>query len=63
MVAVEPGVTLGFVQDTGAELGQVHVPPPGVVTTTETKVVFAGVASVNLPALQLAGPLLVIVCV
>ena len=63
MVAVDPAVTLALVHDTGAEFGHVHVPPPVVTAATETKVVFAGVASVNVPVLQLAGPLFVMVCV
>ena len=56
IVAVEPGGTLGFVQLTGAEFGQVQVPPPVVTTATDTKVVFAGVASVKAAVLQLLGP-------
>ena len=63
MVPMDPGGTLGFVQETGAMLGQVQVPPPEVTTATETKVVLAGVASVNVALLQLEGPLLVTVCV
>lgn len=63
MVAVDPGGTLGFVQDTGARLGQVQVPPPVVTTATETNVVFAGVASVTVDDPQFDGPLFVIVCV
>jgi hypothetical protein len=63
MVPVDPGGTLGFVHDTGAEFGQVQVPPPEVTTPTETNVVFAGVASVKVAVLQFAGPLLKIVCV
>jgi uncharacterized membrane protein len=47
----------------GAKLGQVHVPPPVVVTATETKVVLAGVASLKVAVVQLLGPLLVMVCV
>src|SRR5450755_3651780 len=34
IVPVEPGGTLGLVQDTGAEV-QVQVPPPAVTTATE----------------------------
>src|SRR5579872_1537434 len=56
MVPVEPGGTLGFEQETGAIGGQVHVPPPEVTTATETNVVLAGVASVNVALLQLEGP-------
>jgi hypothetical protein len=56
IVPVEPGGTLGFVQEIGAEFGHVQVPPPEVTTATETNVVFAGVASVNVAVLQLAGP-------
>jgi hypothetical protein len=60
---VEPGGTLGFVQEIGAALGQVQVPPPVVVTAADTNVVFAGVGSVKVAVAQLLGPLLVIVCV
>ncbi len=56
IVPVEPGGTLGLVQLTGAVFGQVHVPPPVVTTATDTNVVFAGVASVNVAVLQLLGP-------
>src|SRR5450432_4312508 len=63
MVPVEPGGTLGFVQAIGEAFGQVHVPPPVVTTPTETNVVFAGRASLNVPALQLLGPELVMTCV
>ena len=56
MVAVEPGGTLELVQLTGAAFGQVHVPPPVVTTAAETNVVFAGVSSVSVAALQLLGP-------
>ncbi len=56
IVAVEPGGALGFVQLIGAALGQVQVPPPVVTTATDTKVVFAGVSSVNEAVLQLLGP-------
>ena len=57
MVPVEPGGTLGFVQFTGAEFGQVHVPPPEVTTATETNVVLAGIAvSLKVAVLQLLGP-------
>ena len=63
MVATDPGGTLGFEQEIGAELGQVQVPPPVVITATDPKVVFAGVASRNVAVLQLLGPLLVMVCV
>jgi len=59
IVAVEPGGTLGFVQAIGEAFGQVHVPPPVVTTATETNVVFTGNASLNVPALQLLGPALV----
>ena len=58
IVARDPGGTLGFEQETGAELGQVQVPPPVVTAETETQVVFAGVASEKLPVLQLLIPLL-----
>jgi hypothetical protein len=58
IVPVDPGGTLGFVQDTGAEFGHVQVPPPVVTAATDTNVVFAGVASENVPVLQLLGPLL-----
>lgn len=63
IVAVDPGSTLGFVHETGAALGQVHAPPPLVATPAETNVVLAGVASVKVPALQLLGPWLNMVCV
>src|ERR1022692_3399893 len=63
MVAVEPGGTLGLVQATGATLGQVQVPPPAVTADTDTKLVFAGVASPNVAVLQLLGPWLNTVCV
>jgi len=63
IVAVDPGATVGFVHAIGAALGQVHVPPPVVTTEAETKVVFAGVGSLNVAVLQLLGPELVTVCV
>jgi hypothetical protein len=63
MVTVEPGGTVGFVQETGAEFGQVQVPPPVVTAATDTNDVLAGVASVKVPVLQLLGPWLVTVCV
>jgi hypothetical protein len=63
IVPVDPGGTLGFGHEIGALFGHVHVPPPVVTTATETKVVFAGVASVTVAALQLLGPLLVTTCV
>jgi hypothetical protein len=63
IVPVEPGTTLGLVQETGEELGQVQVPPPVVATATETKVVFAGKGSLKVPAAQLLGPELVMTCV
>ena len=63
IVATDPGGTLGFVHEIGAALGQVHVPPPVVTAATETKVVLAGVASVNVAVVQLLGPPLLIVCV
>jgi hypothetical protein len=53
---VEPGGTLVFVQEIGAVLGQVHVPPPVVVAATDTNVVFAGVGSVKVAVKQLLGP-------
>src|ERR1051326_7051780 len=56
MVAVDPGGTLGLVQAIGEAFGQVHVPPPVVTTATETNVVLPGRASLNVPALQLLGP-------
>ncbi len=59
----EPGGTLGFVQLTGPEFGQVQVPPPVVTAATDTNVVFVGVNSVNLAVLQLLGPRLVTVWV
>ena len=63
IVPVEPGGTLGLVQEIGAALGQVHVPPPVVDAVTETNVVLAGVGSLNVAVLQLLGPLLVMVWV
>ena len=63
MVPVEPGGTLGFVQAMGDAFGQVHVPPPAVTTATDTKVVFAGNASLKVAVLQLLGPKLVMTCV
>ena len=63
IVPVDPGGTLGLVQLTGAEFGQVHVPPPLVTTETDTNVVFAGVGSLNVAVLQLLGPPFVTVCV
>jgi hypothetical protein len=63
IIAVEPGATVGSVQETGPALGQAQVPPPVFTTATETNVVFAGVASVNVPVLQLLGPPLLTVCV
>jgi len=56
IVPVEPGGTLGLLQLTGAEFGQVHVPPPTVTADTDTKVVLSGVGSVNVAVLQLLGP-------
>jgi hypothetical protein len=63
IVPTEPGVTLALVQETGPVFGQVQVPPPVVTAATETNVVFAGVASVSVAVLQLAGPWFVIVWV
>ena len=63
IVAVEPGATVVLVQATGEEFGQVHVPPPEFTTATETNVVFAGNASLNVPVPQLLGPELVTTCV
>jgi hypothetical protein len=63
IVAVEPGATVVLLHATGAEFGQLHVPPPVLATATETNVVFAGVASEKVPVLQLLGPELVMVCV
>jgi hypothetical protein len=63
IVPVEPGGTLGLVQAMGEAGGQVHVPPPAVTTATDTNVVFAGNASLNVAVLQLLGPVLVITCV
>lgn len=62
-VPVEPGGTLGLVQETGALFGQVQVPPPVVTTAADTKLVFAGVGSVSVAVEQLLGPLLVTTCV
>lgn len=63
IVPVELGGTLGLVHATGAASGHVHVTPPLFTTATETNVVFAGVASLNVPVLQLLGPVLVTTCV
>jgi hypothetical protein len=63
MVATDPGGTLGLLQATGAEFGQVQLPPPVVTAATETNVVFKGVGSVKVAVLQLLGPPLVMVCV
>ena len=63
IVPVEPGSTLGLVHATGAEFGQVQVPPPLFTTAAETNVVLAGVASLNVAVLQLLGPELVTTCV
>ena len=58
-LAVEPGGTLALVQATGDAFGQVQVPPPAFTTAADTKVVFVGSASLNIPVLQLLGPALV----
>ena len=63
MVPVDPGGTVGAVQAIGAEFGQVHVTPPAFTTATDTKVVFAGVASLSLPEAHALGPLFVMTCV
>ena len=63
MVATDPGGTLGFVHEIGAAFGQVHVPPPVVTAAIDTKVVLAGVASLNVAVLQLLGPPLLMVWV
>ncbi len=60
---MEPGGTLGLVQATGEEFGQVQVPPPEVATATDTNVVFKGKGSLKVAVLQLLGPELVITCV
>ena len=52
-----------MLQEMGAEFGQVHVPPPVVTTATETKLVLAGVSSLNVAVLQLLGPAFVMTCV
>jgi hypothetical protein len=62
-VPVEPGGTLELVHATGAEFGQVHVPPAAFTTVTDANVVLAGVASLNVPVLQLLGPEFVTTCV
>ena len=62
-MAVAPGATVALLQATGEALGQVQVPPPLFTTASETKVVFAGKASLNVAVLQLLGPELVITCV
>src|SRR5271157_860743 len=63
IVPVEPGGTVGLVHATGAEGGHVHVTPPLFTTATDTNAVFPGVASLNVPVLQLLGPELVTTCV
>jgi hypothetical protein len=63
IVPVEPGGTLALVQATGEAFGQLQVAPPAFTTAAETNVVFAGRASLNVPVLQLLGPLLVMTCV
>lgn len=63
IVPTDPGGTLELVQEIGETGGHAQVPPPVVTTATETKVVFAGVASVKVAELQFAGPLFVMVCV
>jgi hypothetical protein len=63
IVAVDPGGTLGLLQATGCEFGHAHVPPPVVTTATDTKAVFAGVASFSVAVLQLLGPELVTIWV
>jgi hypothetical protein len=55
-VLVEPGATLGFVQLIDPTVVQVH---PAGTGLNETKVVFAGIASVNVAEAQLLGPLFV----
>ncbi len=57
--ADDPAATLGFVQELAGN--PVQVQPAGGVT--DTNVVFAGIASVNVAVLQLLGPPLVTVCV
>lgn len=58
-----PGATLELVHAMGAAFGQVHVPPPVLTTAAETNVVFVGIASLNVPVLQLLGPGFVMTCV
>jgi hypothetical protein len=59
MSADAPAATLGLVQVT--EAVTVHVQPAGA--ETDTKVVFAGIASAKLTVDAAAGPLFVTVCV
>jgi hypothetical protein len=63
IVPVEPGGTVALVHATGAVSGQAHVPPPLFTTATDANVVLPGVASLNVPVLQLLGPELVTTCV
>ena len=60
---MDPGGTELAEQATGAKFGQFHVAPPEFTNATDWNVVFAGVASLNVPVLQLLGPGLVMVCV
>ena len=59
-VLAEPGATLGLVQLIDPAVVQVHPAGTGV---SDTKVVFAGNASVNVALVQLLGPPLVTTCV
>lgn len=58
-VATEPGAMLGLVQPAVKEM-QVH---PEGIEASETKVVFAGIASLRVTLLQALGPLFVTTCV
>lgn len=59
-VLLAPGATVGIVQL--IEPVVVQVQPAGAVNG-RTRVVFVGIASVNVPLAQLLGPLLVTICV
>jgi hypothetical protein len=59
-VLIEPGATVGLVQLMDPAVVQVHPVGTGL---SETKVVLAGNASVNVALAQLLGPELVTTCV
>jgi len=59
-VELDPGTTVGLVQLMDPAVVQVHPAGTGV---SETKVVLAGIASVNVALAQLLGPVFVTTCV